>query len=292
MVQDRLTEFGVDCKTEVVAVVNDGASVMVKFGNLAPFEQQLCFSHAIHLAVTDVIYKKEAAGSRMRDEEEEEEKEEEVEVEEKEEEEEEEEEELSPLDLREDIGAVVKKVRCVVRYFRKSPKRNEVLQKYVLEERNQELSVVIDCKTRWNSLQGMIQRYFQLRIPISKALIDLRLPHDITNSDCELLEDLLAALTPLKLGSERLGRRDSNLLTAEGTCKFMFAALEKTETKLCQDLLLALRKRVGERRKVDLVSLAKFLQDPSCLSTVEEDDFFEMPSKNSLVKTACGLLTR
>lgn len=38
----------------------DGASVMVKFGRITKYLHQQCYNHALHLAVLDVIQKKES----------------------------------------------------------------------------------------------------------------------------------------------------------------------------------------------------------------------------------------
>ena len=61
-----------------------------------------------------------------------------------------------------EIENVVKKVRKVVKIFRKSPAKNEVLQKYVLLEQNKELSLVLDCKIRWSSMYEMVERFICL----------------------------------------------------------------------------------------------------------------------------------
>ena len=58
-VELKLCEFGLNLKTDIVSVVTDGASVMKKFGKLIPCEQNLCLAHTIHLAVCDVLYKKQ-----------------------------------------------------------------------------------------------------------------------------------------------------------------------------------------------------------------------------------------
>ena len=42
--------------TDVVCITTDGASVKVKLGNISPSDHQLCFAHAIHLIVVDIIY--------------------------------------------------------------------------------------------------------------------------------------------------------------------------------------------------------------------------------------------
>ena len=54
----KLFEFGIDQNKHIVATVNGGASVMVKYGRLIEAEQQLCYAHGIHLAVCDFLYSK------------------------------------------------------------------------------------------------------------------------------------------------------------------------------------------------------------------------------------------
>ena len=51
--------------------------------------------------------------------------------------------------------------------------RNEVLQRYVREEHGQELMLVLDCKTRWNSLYDMLDRFDTLKTAVHKTLIDV-----------------------------------------------------------------------------------------------------------------------
>ena len=47
----------------------------------------------------------------------------------------------------------------MLKKFPKNPVKNEVLQKYVLLEQNKELSLVLDCKTRWSSMYEMVERF-------------------------------------------------------------------------------------------------------------------------------------
>ena len=41
-----------------MASTHDGAAVMRKYGADIPVESQICFNHAIHLAIVDVVYAK------------------------------------------------------------------------------------------------------------------------------------------------------------------------------------------------------------------------------------------
>ena len=53
----RLTAFGLNLDTDIVAICTDGASVMCRVGKLLSAEHQQCIVHGIHLAVQDVLYK-------------------------------------------------------------------------------------------------------------------------------------------------------------------------------------------------------------------------------------------
>ena len=58
LVSEKLKTFNLDLSTDIVASTNDGSAVMKKFGHISPAINQLCYSHAIHLAITDILYNK------------------------------------------------------------------------------------------------------------------------------------------------------------------------------------------------------------------------------------------
>lgn len=109
---------------------------------------------------------------------------------------------------------------------------------------------------------------------------------DITNA-----RNILDVLKPARIAIEALSRNDTTLLTAEGVLKFLFQALEKNHSVLALKLLEELKVRIGKRRDKSLLSLLKFLQDPSSLENVE-DEFFSMTSKNEITKSAKNLMVR
>lgn len=54
----NLDKLGISLSQDIVGLVTDSHTVMVKVGLLVNTEHQLCFDHGIHLAVCDVLYKK------------------------------------------------------------------------------------------------------------------------------------------------------------------------------------------------------------------------------------------
>ena len=121
-----------------------------------------------------------------------------------------------------EIENVLKKVRKVVKIFRRSPEKNKVWQKYVLLEQNKELSLVLVCKTRWSSIYEMIERFVCLKKCIWKALLDLSVEHDISTAEFLCLNELKCALEAIKLAVDTSYRKDATLLTAEGIFQFLF----------------------------------------------------------------------
>ena len=98
--------------------------------------------------------------------------------------------------------------------------KNSILQKYVNEEKGRKLSLLLDCKTRWNSLIGMMERFILLKKPVSKALIDISSVERIDLIDLEILENICICLKPIGMACSALSSRDATLLSAEGIYRF------------------------------------------------------------------------
>ena len=51
--------------------------------------------------------------------------------------------------------------------------RNSILQKHVFEQEGKKLCLLLDCKTRWNFVRHMINRFLKLINCINTALLEL-----------------------------------------------------------------------------------------------------------------------
>lgn len=290
LVKTRLEEFSLHIDTDIVGITTDGASVMKKVGKLLSCYQQLCFAHGIHLAVVDTLYKKESVIHSPQNEMtvvccsedddddscDDEMGEEQV--------------FLFPqsdqppsaelISLYKDL---IGKVRKVVKIFRKSPTKNACLQKYVQQDLGKDYGLILDCKTRWSSLFEMLERFNVLKSCISKALIDVGSNIRFSDEEWANMKELLLSLQPLKLGVEVLCRRDSTLLTADTTLRFILEKLDNQQGSQCRvsvDLATALRKRIKERR-TDLSGIVLYLHNPKKYesSVKNPDDTFSVPKK-------------
>lgn len=225
LVSQKLGEFGLELSHDIFASTHDGAAVMRKYGSLISAESQLCYNHGIHLAVVDVFYK-------------------DYEIENEDEFTEfevdsdcersttdnnsdsddnliEKNKSLESMMPRRNINSVLQNVRKLVRYFKYSFVKNCILQEYVKKEFNQELKLLLDCKTRWNSIIPMIERILKLRTSLKKALTAIGNEQLYDAVDFDLLLDIINVLKPLELAVLELGKEHTTLITAEATVKFI-----------------------------------------------------------------------
>ncbi|GFW91993.1 uncharacterized protein TNCV_2152731 [Trichonephila clavipes] len=166
--ETKLQEFGITTEKHIVACVTDGASMMVKFGKIMTCEYHLCYAHAIHLAVCDVLYNKQIDLVENT-----------VEVEDNSHEEEDngESEELAE-DLEFESGFGCEKMVC------------------------------LDTKTRWNNLLAMLEIFLEIKSEISKALIDIKEEQMRVNVEFETVTTNVKGLKPVKIGLEKLCSRN------------------------------------------------------------------------------------
>lgn len=140
----------------------------------------------------------------------------------------------------------------------------------------------------------MLERFYNLRLCISKALIDVESEIYFTDEEWYKINDLMLCLEPVQLGLEVMCRRDSTLITAETTFRFILEKLDKQSTLLSTDLATAFRERIGQRR-TDLSGTLVYLQNPN---KFEHDlknfknTTFEMPKKTVIRKEIKNLLER
>lgn len=186
------------------------------------------------------------------------------------------------------------KVRKVVKIFKKSPTKDDLfLQKYVKEDKGKELSLILDCHTRWNSLLSMLERFYNLKVCIDKALIDVGSEIKFSGDEWSIINELIVSLQPLKLAVEALCRRESTLITADTTLKFVLDKLNNQGTSLSAELAEALRNRIAERRLSEVTGTLVYLKNPKKYEeAVKKPGYFPLPKKNAMRQEVKTLLKR
>ena len=62
--EKHLQNYGIEMASHIFAITADGAAVMKKCGRISGATYQGCYSHALHLAVCDILYKKNMTTTR------------------------------------------------------------------------------------------------------------------------------------------------------------------------------------------------------------------------------------
>lgn len=315
IIDAKLKIYNICLDYDIVAITTDGASVMKKVGKIINADQQLCLAHGIQLAILEVLYNKHKQVKQIYvdddddDIEEESESEREMsdlkDIDENDEVDSENENDAylglhihnkeinDEIHLNEIIKSLIEKIRKVVRIFRRSPTRNDdFLQKHVKAELGKELKLILDCKTRWNSLLLMLERFYQLKSCVQKALIDVKIEISFTKEELDIVSSIIAALAPVKLAVEALCSRETDLYQADITLEFMLDELSKQENFLSKKLKTALLNRISERRYKHS-DLFNFLQERNIQEREHENyGIFNQTSKSSFITQIVSLIER
>ena len=290
IVSKKLTEFNLELNKHIVGCTTDGASVMVKFGKeIAPFHQQ-CIAHTIHLSVCDVLYTNRndieqteipAQNEETSDENEDVDHENNVLGFESQED--------VTKQFSEDYRDMLEKVRRICKIFRKSPLKNGQLQDFVRGEFGKELMLTLDCKTRWNSILPMIDRFIKLKNCIPKALRVVGSTEVISESDWHTLCVLSDTLNPVEIVLKKLCSDGMNILKAEASITFLLSKMKSMQNCFAAQLHQSLLQRYSQRRQIEAISLSKYLHN---LSYLHNDTMFSINSKAMIKKCAQQTVTR
>ncbi|GBO37869.1 hypothetical protein AVEN_202354-1 [Araneus ventricosus] len=128
---------------------------------------------------------------------------------------------------------------------------------------------------------AMIERFRKMKVCIDKALIDIGSDTKFSDLEWSKIKALIGSLQPFKLAVEKLCRRDSTLLTAETTLKFILEKLLTRDTVLSAKLSEALLVRIKELRTI-ITGILIHLQNPKKYvdDTRRADDTFIMLKKS------------
>ena len=151
------------------------------------------------------------------------------------------------------------------------------------------MNLLLDSKTRWNSLYSMLERFVKLQKCVRMALIDIGTPIPFSSSEIDLIRELISALEPVKYGVEALCRQDATLLTSERIHKFVLEKLDSQNTNIANKLKDSLQSRIDSRRNMNLIHLYEYLNDHTFLKNSEGSS---RPKRQSLIKLAVMLLQR
>jgi len=288
-----LQKMDISLKHDVVAIMSDGPKVMVKLGKLVkPVLHQLCYAHGIQLAILDVLYKKENPAEATQPEESDQDMEDssfdsniesgsESELLD---------DETSFVSITSNRKETIDKIREIVKLCR-WPLKKETLQKHVVADKDQEMDLILDCKTRWSSLAGMLERFCDLQTSIKKSLIDVGSTISLEEWEWDRTHELVNSLRPLQRVVEAICRRAATLITADASIGFILQQLHSQGTSISQELENSIRNRIPERRTLT-AGVLKYLHTGKIVDDDDTDDLFLLPSRKEIVEFLQVLLLR
>ena len=191
-----------------------------------------------------------------------------------------------------DMNKVLQKVRKMVKIFKLSPLKNETLQKYVVEKFGHEKMLLLDARTRWNSLYAMIERFLDILTEVKKALIDLKQTFDLETGEIIALKAVKAAMEPMKLVAERLCGRNINLLSIEPMFEFLFGQLNKLNSPFALLLIEKTKLRLQSRTNNDLLSISMYLKHGKSYQSKVKSMGFNVSNKTQVSNSCKELYER
>jgi len=165
-----------------------------------------------------------------------------------------------------DFHAIIAKVHKTVKLFRMFPVRNDDnLQPLSIVSFGKEKAVFLDCKTRWNSLLKMLQRFYELWKEMKVAMLQLDQEFEFSDAELDKIKELCEALAPIEMAVGHLCKEDADLMLAEKVILFTLKKLRDQDTETSKALLETFEARVKERRNTEVIHLQKYLRSPDYL---------------------------
>lgn len=161
------------------------------------------------------------------------------------------------------------------------------LQKIIKKKEGKEQSLLLDVKTRWNSVLPMIRRYLEIKSHL-KAALELFNDGQLFQSRYDdTLAELSAVLQPIEEAVVTLSKHSSNIMIAEVAIKFIYQKLNSINSSLAKDLAETVLTRYNQRRNEKDLSLLLFLET----GAYPKSSFkFKYSPKKDILETAAAML--
>lgn len=294
IVKQRLNEFTLNLYKDIICIQTDGCSTMKSIGNKISYVvgQQLCYAHAIQLAIKDVVYVKRTNNNNEELEEENSDSESESDQDNNVDNPTTSQMNLEHYDellmvfdddeitdmIKDDIYEQIEKVRSVVKVFRRGAAES-VLDGIVQSKFNKIIKLEFDCSTRWSSMFVMLSKFIKLFDCVQLALKKLKFDKVITkdefakliNTDIKPIEQLTKVLHLADYLIKKVSKEDTNLLQAEQIKEFTMNELERLNTPLAIEFKKRLEERFNQRR-TSFSKILLYLNDVKSVNSDEIND--------------------
>lgn len=195
---------------------------------------------------------------------------------------------ISDQKLKDMIGGV----RWIVKFFKRSALRNEVLQKIVLRNLKKQLELLLDCKTRWDSLVVMLERFLELFPFVKEALTKLGHASKLDTIEIIVLNNLVAALKPIRVVVEILSSNQMNVKGSDIILEKLLNKLENQSSNIGRQLYDSVRYRIQERRNEIVASILLYLSSPNEYKKKKTESKLSYLPKTQIIEESKKLLSR
>ena len=170
-------------------------------------------------------------------------------------------------------------------------RNDDNLQPEIVNNHGKELQLVLDNKTRWNSLLRMLRRFVRVEREIKVALINMNMVFPFNEEEMEMIRELCESLNHLEVAVNYLCKENMDMVKADQTISFTLSELGNLNTAISFDLMQSLGKRVRERRNAPLIHAMNYLAKPDFINN-EIDEFGEAINKTEIRSVLTSLLER
>ncbi|XP_047520612.1 uncharacterized protein LOC125059942 [Pieris napi] len=287
MISDRLLAFDINLNNDIISFTNSLSQM--RLGMSLRIDNQFCLAQAVQYGVLEVLYKEEDSQIYQNTEDSYDSD--------------------TEYNTKECKNAffikyaeiitepqliykeIIEKVRKLVRYYKNSAARNEILQSNVRKKHDKEIHLILDCKKSWSTLCEMICRFLKLKDCIHESLTYLEMDLFINDEELQILNEIHESLVVIRATITVLCKPSANLLTADTALRFMIRKLDAQNNAISRHFSTVLRKHIKRSRTITS-SILQYLHHRHIYNEYAEDDAFTKPTSEEMVNKILTLLTR
>jgi len=179
-IETILVDFGIE-KRNVVSLTTDNEATMVCLGKDIGIPWFGCYCRLINLVMNDIFHPTSAQKAKEKS-------------------------NSNVYELLQPIIELIQNVKKIVTFFHSSTLAAEALKReQSASDGENELILVQECDTRWNSMYLMLERFHKLSTAVACVLIQMKtsLP-TFTYADIQLMSKVITLLRPFKLATDKL----------------------------------------------------------------------------------------
>ena len=112
---------------------------------------------------------------------------------------------------------------------------------------------------------NILSRFHKMRKEVKVAMLQLDKDFNISREELDKIKEICDTLAPFEMAVQYLCKENTDLILSEEVIVFAAKKLSDLKTPFGNALLESFKKRIQERRKVEVVHLLEYLKSPDFL---------------------------